>query len=91
MSTSAPALATLSVTLVRHAQSEDNATGILAGHKDTPLSVLGQAQARALGRAFQWVELQAVYSSDLMRARDTAAELVAVSVLRERGKRAGQG
>ncbi|PWN39737.1 hypothetical protein IE81DRAFT_258828 [Ceraceosorus guamensis] len=70
-------LSTLTITLVRHAQSEDNANGYLAGHRDAPLTSLGRSQARLLGKAFQWSELLAVYSSDLKRARETAEILVA--------------
>lgn len=70
-------LSTLTITLVRHAQSEDNANGVLAGHRDAPLTSLGRAQARLLGKYFQWSDLLAVYSSDLKRARETAEVLVA--------------
>jgi len=84
-----PGLGILTVTLVRHAQSEDNANGILAGHRDAPLSALGRAQARALGKGLQWQQLQAVYSSDLKRARETAGEIVEVRVRMLRSPDAG--
>lgn len=59
--------------LVRHAQSEWNALGRWQGWSDPALSELGRTQARAavpaLGR------FDAVVTSDLRRARDTAAIL----------------
>jgi probable phosphoglycerate mutase len=42
------------------------------GHSDTPLNETGRAQALALAEALDDAELDAVYSSDLLRARDTA-------------------
>src|SRR3954452_11777953 len=56
--------------LVRHGQSEWNAVGRWQGQADPPLTELGRAQARAAARAIG--ELDAVFSSDLRRARETA-------------------
>jgi len=56
--------------LVRHVQSEWNAVGRWQGQADPPLTDLGRAQARAAARAVGGVD--AVFSSDLQRARETA-------------------
>ena len=64
----------LLLTLVRHGQSEGNKRGVIQGHSDYPLSELGAQQARAL-RAYldeRSISFDAVYSSDLSRARQTA-------------------
>jgi broad specificity phosphatase PhoE len=62
------------LTLVRHGQSTANRDGILQGRYDSPLSDLGRLQAAQLGAWFcrQKTVLDAVYSSPLTRARDTA-------------------
>jgi broad specificity phosphatase PhoE len=56
--------------LVRHGQSEWNAVGRWQGQADPPLTDLGRAQARAAARAIGGVD--AVFASDLQRARETA-------------------
>ena len=64
----------LLLTMVRHGQSEGNKQGVIQGQTDYPLSELGVQQARAL-RAYldsHGVSFDAVYSSDLSRARQTA-------------------
>ena len=60
--------------LARHGQNEDNANGILNGHRDLPLTEIGRAQARQLGEGILAANLQfdAVYSSPLSRALETA-------------------
>lgn len=69
-------LRTVYVTLIRHGQSVDNVGNIWAGHKDSPLTSMGLAQAQALGRAFADTPLAAIYASDLKRASQTALELL---------------
>jgi probable phosphoglycerate mutase len=82
--------------LLRHAESEWNATGRWQGHGDPPLSERGLEEARARASVLG-AELASagrnlrVFSSDLRRARDTAACLgtwlgqpvIAVPALRE--------
>jgi len=60
--------------IARHGQNQDNAQGILNGHRDMPLTDLGKEQARELGEAIKSAALQfdAVYSSPLARAFETA-------------------
>jgi len=65
--------------LVRHAESEWNATGRWQGHADPPLSPAGRAQARALAEAIAPL-LEArrpslLVCSDLSRAIETARAL----------------
>ncbi len=59
--------------LVRHGQSTWNADGRWQGHADPPLSPLGIAQARAAVAAVGTID--GLVSSDLVRARQTAAIL----------------
>lgn len=58
--------------LVRHGESEGNAARILQGHLDYPLTKIGKMQAKALSLRLESVVLDAVYSSDLARAAETA-------------------
>ena len=60
--------------LARHGQDEDNATGILNGHRDTPLTQIGLEQAHVLAQKIKELELplQKIYSSPLQRAYRTA-------------------
>jgi broad specificity phosphatase PhoE len=60
------------VLLARHGQSDWNATRRWQGHADRPLTAKGRAQAIALAERLAHIELDAVYSSDLRRAADTA-------------------
>jgi probable phosphoglycerate mutase len=66
---------TTRVLLVRHGQSRGNAEGRFGGHTATPLSDLGRAQAEATARALASENITAIYSSDLLRAVQTAEPL----------------
>ncbi len=66
-----PTPTTTRVLLVRHGQSEWNAVGRWQGQADSPLSDLGRRQAREAARAIGAVD--AIWSSDLQRAAETAA------------------
>jgi len=65
--------------LVRHGETDWNADGRLQGHTDRPLSDFGRRQAQQLAAELEGEELEAIYSSDLARARETA-EIVAERV-----------
>jgi broad specificity phosphatase PhoE len=66
---------TTRVLLIRHGQSRGNAERRFGGHTATPLSELGRRQAEATGRALAREEVTAIYSSDLIRAVQTAGPL----------------
>ncbi len=61
--------------LVRHGQSAGNAAGRFGGHSPTPLSELGRQQAEITAKALAKEKIQAIYSSDLLRALQTAQPL----------------
>jgi broad specificity phosphatase PhoE len=61
--------------LIRHAESQWNAVGRWQGHGDPPLSARGRQQAEALARALAGQGIDVLVSSDLARARETAAAL----------------
>lgn len=58
--------------LVRHGESEWNRKGIFQGSSDPPLSQKGIEEAQATARRFQYIPLQGIYCSGLIRAIDTA-------------------
>jgi broad specificity phosphatase PhoE len=58
--------------LARHGESDWNRARRWQGHADRPLTDLGRRQARELAERLADVELDAVYSSDLQRASETA-------------------
>lgn len=73
---------TTRVLLVRHGQSQGNAERRFGGHTATPLSELGRAQAEATARALASENITAIYSSDLLRAVQTAEPLARETGLR---------
>jgi probable phosphoglycerate mutase len=71
---------TTTVYLIRHGQTDWNATGRWQGHADVPLNVCGLQQARLLAQRLKDEEhhFDVIYSSDLARAYQTAWEVGAV-------------
>ncbi len=58
--------------IIRHGQTKANLNGILQGHLNVPLSEYGKNQAEITGKALSTMKIDAIYSSDLIRAKDTA-------------------
>ncbi|MBP3493954.1 MAG: GNAT family N-acetyltransferase [Oscillospiraceae bacterium] len=58
--------------LVRHAEAEGNLYRIAQGHYNGIITPRGYQQLAALKKRFESVQIDAVYSSDLFRARTTA-------------------
>lgn len=76
--------------VVRHGESEANRKNCLAGNLNVPLTATGREQARRVADFLRGIPLDAVYSSDLSRAMETAqaiAALQGLSVMCEPGLR----
>jgi broad specificity phosphatase PhoE len=78
--------------LVRHGETDWNFERRVQGHADRPLNDTGRAQARQLADELAGEAIDAVYSSDLVRAHETARivaerlglEVIAMPDLREK-------
>lgn len=68
----------MKIYIVRHGQDQDNANGLLNGHRDTALTEIGIEQANQIANKIQEANLvfDKVYSSPLQRAYRTA-EIIA--------------
>ena len=78
------------IIVVRHGESLANAKRIYLGHIDWDLSERGHDQARATAEWLKDEQIDAVYSSDLIRAYNTAlphAELRGLPVITREGLR----
>jgi 2,3-bisphosphoglycerate-dependent phosphoglycerate mutase len=76
--------------LFRHGETDWNREGRLQGHTDTPLNATGLVQARALGETLRSHRLDAIVSSDLLRAWMTAqivAKALEIPLISEPGLR----
>ena len=60
------------ICFVRHGETDWNVELRMQGQIDIVLNARGQAQATAIGRRFERCRADALYSSDLVRARQTA-------------------
>lgn len=58
--------------IFRHGQTDWNAAGRFQGHIDVPMNETGREQARSLIEPLLGVRVQAILSSDLQRATETA-------------------
>jgi broad specificity phosphatase PhoE len=89
----------VTIHLVRHGETDWNVEGRLQGWTDIPLNATGIEQARAAATVLAGRAIGSVISSDLSRARDTAAmiaaavgvELVIDPALRERNYGVAEG
>jgi len=59
--------------LIRHGETQWNVEGRIQGHSNCPLNANGYAQARRVAQLMANFSLQAIYTSDLDRAIETAA------------------
>lgn len=58
--------------MIRHGETDWNASHFAQGQSDVPLNETGRSQARALHDTLRTVPFTAVYASPLLRARETA-------------------
>lgn len=65
--------------MVRHGETDYNATGRMQGQLDTPLSTKGHAQAGEIAAVIAGYAPSLVISSDLARAHDTARRIAAAA------------
>ena len=65
--------------VVRHGETAWNADKRIQGHTDIGLNARGRWQARCVASALAGEGLEAVYSSDLLRAAETAAAIAAAA------------
>ena len=63
---------TSTIYLVRHGETEWNTEGRLQGQKDSFLTAKGEKQAAQTAEKLKGVKFDAIFSSDLLRAKRTA-------------------
>lgn len=63
--------------LVRHGQTDMNVASLLQGHSNSVLTEKGKQQALQLANELKTVKFDHIFSSDLIRAKDTA-DIIAV-------------
>ncbi len=62
--------------IVRHGQTDWNVNRHIQGHTDVALNGLGRSQAQELSKKLQSITFDSVFSSDLLRAKETAEIIV---------------
>jgi len=62
-------------TVIRHGETEWNRDGRIQGSRNSDLTIIGKRQAWALGKRFAQTRFDAIYSSDLKRAWETAVTI----------------
>jgi probable phosphoglycerate mutase len=67
------------IILIRHGETEWNSQLRMQGHSNSPLSAVGRGQIQALGEWMKNVSFDHVYSSDSLRARQTAESITQYS------------
>jgi probable phosphoglycerate mutase len=63
------------ILIIRHGETTWNVKAQLQGHMDIPLNAEGTRQAKSLATHLETEKLDAIFSSDLHRAVQTAAEI----------------
>lgn len=61
--------------ITRHGETEENVRGVIQGHLPGKLTKLGKEQAKKLAQRLKNEKIDAIFSSDLARASDTAKEI----------------
>mgnify|MGYP000873057799 CR=1 FL=1 len=69
--------ASLTLHVVRHAETEYNVAHVMQGWSNSPITALGERQIAAAGAALAGVPFDAAFSSDLERTRLTAEGILA--------------
>lgn len=67
---------------MRHGRTADNVAGVIQGQLDTPLDEVGVGQAVSAARSLARLAPSVLLTSDLSRARDTAAAVASLTGLR---------
>ena len=67
------------IILIRHGETEWNSQHRMQGHSNSDLSSVGQAQIQALGQWMKNVPFDHIYSSDSLRAKQTAEAITQFS------------
>lgn len=62
--------------LTRHGETEWNERKLIQGHTDIQLNTKGKQQAKELGRQLNDIDFDAAFSSDLLRAENSAEIIV---------------
>ena len=65
------------IIMIRHGFSVANDLHLFAGHSDFPLTDIGRKQAEMCAEALRDEKIDAIYSSDISRAYDTAKPIAA--------------
>lgn len=69
----------MNIYVVRHGQTNLNKAGLMQGRYDEPLNDVGRAQALEKSKLLKGIKFDAVYSSPLSRAKETAQILSGLS------------
>ena len=67
------------IILIRHGETEWNSQLRMQGHSNSALSAVGKVQIQALGEWMKYVSFDHIYSSDSLRARQTAEAITQYS------------
>ena len=67
------------IILIRHGETEWNSQQRMQGHSNSDLSSVGQAQIQALGQWMKNIPFDHIYSSDSLRAKQTAEAITQFS------------